>query len=144
VNVDSIASRIRDADNGAVLMKEEPMEQNILLIVDDDVAVAGVMKNYLKRRVSEVYTAEGYEEAVRILEQKAVNVLVCDFELASGEMNGGELVRKLRKRFPSIQRAMVCSGPHSTNIRRSKDIDEVLDKTVDFDKLRLFVQRPFK
>ncbi len=117
-------------------------KENTVLVVDDDEIFLKAVKNFLKRRVSSVLTASSPAAALSILGRASVNVLVCDFDLGREDVNGVELVGLIRKKFPSVKRAVICSASSQSEIPLSPYIDDILDKTTDLEKLRLFVQKP--
>jgi CheY-like chemotaxis protein len=118
-------------------------QEHTVLIVDDDEMFLKAIKNDLKRRVSAVYTAQTPAAALSILGSLPTNILVCDYDLGRADINGVELVSLLRKKFPNIKRALICSGSHPSEIPTSHHVDDVVNKTSDLDKLRLLVQKPF-
>jgi DNA-binding NtrC family response regulator len=100
-----------------------------LLIVDDEPALAGLLKRFLERSGYEVDACAGAEEALacahRAKEAGAPHALVVT-DLTLDGMNGEELVDRLRERLPDLP-AIIASGyPH---VPRSAGVE--------------FLQKPF-
>ena len=118
-------------------------EEHILLIVDDDDISRQILHHYLKRRVSSIFTAKNGLEAHNILKRHQVNVLVCDYDLGKNEVDGVQLIRLLKKKYPNIKRAMICSNTDPQEIRRSRSVDGIFNKSTDLSRLRMLVQKRF-
>ena len=118
-------------------------EEHCLLVIDDDAIVLNALKNFLKRRVSVVYTAKTSEEARAILNNYRINIVICDYDLGTSEVNGVELIRQLRRQFPKIRRVAIYSGMDTRDIKKTKEIDIICNKPADLQDLCTLVQRPF-
>ena len=150
----AIGDQLWDRDNVALACREDGLpsskaspdvdyqnDEHILLIVDDDDIFLRSIKTFLKKHVSAVFTATNPEEAEEILKQNPVNVLVCDYDLGRGEMNGVQLTRALRKKHLGIRRAVIFSAKDPNEIPHAKSVDAILQKATDLDRLRTFVQQ---
>ena len=131
--------QVRRATSG----NECSVEEHILLIIDNDDIFRQMLQHYLKRRVSAVFTAKNGMEAHNTLKRHHVNVLVCDYDLGKNEVDGVQLIRRLRKTYPCIKRAVICSGTDPQEIRRSRSVDGIMNKTTDLSRLRMLVQQRF-
>src|SRR5437667_3350171 len=67
-----------------------------VLLVDDDVNILETAKDILEEAHYEISTASRGAEALKLLDQKAFNVVVVDFQLP--DATGLELARKVRER----------------------------------------------
>lgn len=75
----------------------ETLDQTIpsILVVDDNPLVLGVVRNLLAASGYKVFSAKNGVEALSILKEKVVEVVVCDVMMP--EMNGYELHRAIRQ-----------------------------------------------
>ena len=67
-----------------------------ILLVDDDVNILDTAKDILEEAGYEISTASAGAQAIELLDQKAFNVVVVDFQLP--DLTGLELARKVRER----------------------------------------------
>ena len=83
------------------------MEKRTVLFVDDDEKLlASLRRGLLDEPYNALFVGSG-KEALKILEQQEVHVLVTDMRMP--EMGGLELLRTAREKYPRIVR-MVLSG----------------------------------
>lgn len=75
----------------------ETVDQTIpsILVVDDNPLVLGVVRNLLSANGYKVFSAKNGVEALSVLQDKVVEVIVCDVMMP--EMNGYELHRAVRQ-----------------------------------------------
>ena len=152
----AIGDQLWDRGNSALACSEDGLpssnaytdvghqnDEHILLIVDDDDIFLRSIKTFLKSHVANIFTAVNPHEATEILKQHPVNVLVCDYDLGEGEINGVQLIRTLRKKHPDIKRAVIFSAKDPSEILRSKSVDVILQKATNLDRLRSLVRRRF-
>jgi putative nucleotidyltransferase with HDIG domain len=113
-----------------------------VLFVDDDVNILQGMKRMLRvmRFKWDMFFAEGGEEALQILSQNHINVIVTDMRMPG--MNGAELLAKVRERYPHVIR-IVLSGDsnHEMNLLSAKVAHQSLAKPCDADTLRSTIER---
>jgi len=83
------------------------MEKMTVLMVDDEEKVLGSLKRGLLFESYNSLFANSGKEALEILEQEKVHVLVTDMRMP--EMSGLELLKIVREKYPDIVR-MVLSG----------------------------------
>lgn len=100
----------------------------IVLVIDDDPIVARAIARVLASAFDEVLIASSPAEAERHLAASAVTHLVCDFHLGQEHQGGVALVSKWRRKFPSIQRAIICSGSERTQIVLTEEVDALVTK----------------
>src|SRR5262249_46093997 len=82
--------------NNHLGVKEEPVTSSVL-IVDDDVNARIIAETLLRLRGISVRSADNGIDARDILQRDEVSVVVLDLNLP--EMNGFEVLRRLRSRF---------------------------------------------
>ena len=78
-----------------------------VMFVDDEPLVLRSIARLLETAPLEVLTAGSGAEALRVLEQRPVDVLVADFDMP--QMTGLELLGIVRQRYPGVVR-MVLTG----------------------------------
>ncbi len=81
--------------------------EKILLLVDDEENVLMSLKRILRREGYQILTASSAEEALEIMAQKKVNVVLSDQRMPG--MSGVELLRRVKTMHPNIVR-MILSG----------------------------------
>ena len=86
--------------------KKTATKRTVLFADDDSVALLSIV-NGLQDQPYNILTAGGCTEALEILKQEEVHVIVTD--MCMPEMNGLELLRTIRKEYPDIIR-MVFTG----------------------------------
>lgn len=75
-----------------------------LMIVDDEVfAIQGILEDIkpVKKRFNQVLTANSYTQAVNIILDKKIDILLCDIEMPYG--TGLDLVEWIRKESPETE-----------------------------------------
>ena len=113
---------------------------NALIVDDEEEFLATVMKRLKKRNVN-VKGAKSGEEALQILEQQPVDVIVLDVRMPG--MDGIQTLREIKKRFPLVEVVML-TGHASMEVAiegmelgafdylmKPADIDELLYKLQD-------------
>lgn len=76
-----------------------------LLFVDDEESVLAAMKRIFMEENYEIITANTAEKALAIMEREQVNLLLSDHRMPG--MNGGELLKIVRERWPETIRIML-------------------------------------
>jgi len=107
-----------------------------ILIVEDHQDTRRVLSALLGRADHEVITASGVTEAVKLLENVRVNVLLSDLGLPDGD--GLELVTKAKAIQPNI-RAIALTARDSKKdqqLGQQAGFDHYLSKPFDFHELR--------
>ena len=88
------------------------MNERTILFVDDDCVVLRSIARGLLDEPYNVFFAKSGEEALQILRQQEVHVLVTDIRMP--EMDGTELLKIVTKEYPRIVK-MVLSGYTNTS-----------------------------
>lgn len=88
-----------------------------VLVVDDEVEVGEVLRRVLERAGFTVSTANSVAEGLRLAEQSQPDIVVTDMIMP--KVNGIELIKALRSRFPRI-RIIAISGGGSLGLQSYK------------------------
>ncbi|HNQ00702.1 MAG TPA: response regulator [Syntrophales bacterium] len=119
------------------------MEKTIL-IVDDEITVREIFKDFFGASGYRVLTAEGADNAVDILKDRQVDVIFLDLRLFG--TNGLELGRRIRRENPlSILFAITgWAGLFEVEECREAGFDDFFVKPVEFDMLQKAVEDAFE
>jgi HD-like signal output (HDOD) protein/CheY-like chemotaxis protein len=82
---------------------------NRILFVDDEPLVLAGLRRMLwsRKRAWDMHFVEGADDALRLMEQQPVDVIVSDFRMPG--IDGGQLLAEVRRRYPDTAR-FVLSG----------------------------------
>ena len=118
---------------------EQSQRQLRVLVVDDDDGVRLLVAEVLREAGCLVLTACDGEEAVEILEAEPVDLLITDYQMP--RMNGLELLRWSRARFPYMARVVMTGDPRETVTADAwmSGADRILLKPFSFEHLLLLV-----
>jgi len=78
-----------------------------ILVCDDEIVTVKGLKKILERDGYIVYTASDGREALDIINEEEINVLITDIKLPF--MDGFELLEKVRKKYPEIKVIMITA-----------------------------------
>lgn len=81
------------------------MKNPSLLIVDDEVEIREMLSRHFRRQRFDVELAGNGREALAILEQKRVDLVISDIMMP--EMGGVELLRAIRQHYPMVRVIMI-------------------------------------
>ncbi|MFD2540958.1 sigma-54-dependent transcriptional regulator [Lacinutrix gracilariae] len=80
-----------------------------ILIVDDDVHILELIQRHLKTLNYHTYKAISVKEAIAILQDKSIDLLITDLKMPG--VDGLELVKYVTEHFPSIPKLVVTGYP---------------------------------
>jgi len=114
-----------------------------VLIIDDEFASLEVMALLLKSEGFAVLTAGDGEEALDVLEQHPVNLVVTDFKMP--RMDGGELCLRLLadERFRALP-VIMASATYGADIPKPLNVVAFFSKPVLFSALIVAVRKALK
>ncbi len=115
-----------------------------MLIVDDEMNVREIFKDFFEASGYQVLTAEGADNAIEILHDREIDVIFLDLRLFG--TNGLELGRRIRKEKPlSILFAITgWAGLFEVEECREAGFDDFFIKPVEFDMLQKAVEDAFE
>lgn len=94
-----------------------------LLVVDDDEHVRRALTRVLRRARWRVVDAADGPAALAILEREPVQVIVSDYRMPG--MNGVELLRAVKSRWPRIQRVLLTGQADATAVEEAVNESEI-------------------
>ncbi len=113
-----------------------------LLLVDDEESILRSLRRTLRRCARGILTAANGEEALQILDQDSdVQVVVSDFRMPG--MDGVEFLRRVKERWPRIQRVMLTGYADHRAIEDAINRSEVyrfISKPWDDGQLQITVE----
>jgi response regulator RpfG family c-di-GMP phosphodiesterase len=77
----------------------------VVLVVDDEARILSALRRTLRREGYEILTAETPAEALRILEERPVDLILSDQKMPG--MSGLELLARAAERRPSAARLLI-------------------------------------
>ena len=120
------------------------MKLNILF-VDDEANVIRGLKRMLRvlKEDWEFYFAKGGEEALEIMEQTLMNVVVSDMRMPN--MNGSELLELVKEKYPSTIR-IILSGQSNEELalKSTRTAHKFIAKPIEPEKLKQTIQQSYK
>ena len=106
-----------------------------ILVVDDNPSMASSLADILEIKGFEVHAAYSGAEAMEILRDHSVDILLTDVRMP--DMNGVELYRATRKTYPNLITFLMTAYAADDIIQKgmTEGIKTVLNKPVDMDLL---------
>lgn len=87
-----------------------------VLIVDDDIELAGTLVRFLARSGHSCVTVINYEEAVDRLSWNHPEIVIADYQLPDGD--GLEFLRTVHRKYPQTP-VIIITGNHSQSLERA-------------------------
>lgn len=116
-----------------------------ILFVDDDVNVLNGLRRMLHkmRQQWEMEFVTGGLEALKVLKESAYDIVVSDLRMP--DMNGVELLEKVRHRYPDTIRFMLSGySDHPLQGQAARCVHQFISKPCDPDLLQSLIQRAFQ
>jgi two-component system, NtrC family, nitrogen regulation response regulator NtrX len=101
-----------------------------VLLVDDEPNILDVTRESIEDYFHEVLTAQGVAQALEILGQRRVDIVVCDYKMP--RKDGLELRRQIQQKYPHVQFVLLTgygADPQIVEMLQNETF-EVLDKPV--------------
>ncbi len=114
---------------------------NKILIVDDEKSQRELLGGYLKKRGHAIHTAQHGQEALEILRQQAIDLVLTDMRMP--ELDGAELLKQIKALNPNIDVIMMTaygSIEDATEAMKNGAVDYIT-KPVDLEQLDLTISR---
>lgn len=112
----------------------------VLLLVDDEARILSALQRALRREGYEILTASSGAEALEVLAERPVDMLVSDHKMPG--MNGLELLGQVAKRYPSTARILITGWTEEIAAEQAAElgIGALLDKPWDTADLKAAVR----
>ena len=105
------------------LARKKVAEKRTVLFVDDDEIVLVSLVNGLHGQPYNILAAKSSEEALEILQDKEVHVILAD--MCMPEMTGLELLRTVKKDYPDIIGMILTGYMQDTELRAAEENGEI-------------------
>jgi two-component system NtrC family sensor kinase len=102
---------------------ESTAKNRSVLIVDDEEHVREALERVLEKQGYAVFTAADGEEALRILQARAIQLLITDHDMPG--MKGVELLKQVRESHPHVCRILLTGNADRETVVRSINEGEV-------------------
>ncbi len=116
-----------------------------VLLVDDEKSVTKALNRVLKNDFSAVHEAQSAAEALVILENNQIDIVISDYRMP--EVNGSELLTQVHKLYPDILNLMLSGQADMEGFSQALNdgaISKFLCKPWDNAKLKQFVRDTIK
>lgn len=116
-----------------------------VLIVDDEVNVLNSLERTLRNEEYAVLTASSATEALDILQTKTVDLIISD--LGMPEMNGFELLKTVKGRYPAVARIILTGQSDAPTVVRAINEGEVFrffTKPWDNEEIKVSIRQTLK
>ncbi len=94
-----------------------------VLVVDDDEHVRRALRRVLKRSGCLLHEAADGDGALAVLSREPVHVVVSDYRMPG--MNGVELLRQVKERWPRVQRVLLTGQADTSAIEEAVNSSEI-------------------
>lgn len=120
------------------------MDQFTVLLVDDEIEFRELLAKRLNKRKLEVLTADGAEEALRLLAARPIDVVVLDVRMPG--MSGTDALREIKARLPSVEVLMLTGHAQLDVALAGMELGafDYLLKPVDLDALLYRLQDAYR
>ena len=113
----------------------------MVLIVEDEIVLAGAIATFLERHGLATVTAHSGEDGLRLAEEASPDVAIVDIRLPG--IDGLEVLRELRAGSPGTEVIMTTAHASVASALEAMKLGAVdyLTKPVDLDKLRVVIDK---
>lgn len=120
------------------------MKQSItVMVVDDELMMRKLVERVLTRDGFQVVLAGDGEEALRLLTERRVEIIISDINMP--RLNGFELLRSVKQLYPNIAVVMMTAygDTYSVNDALLLGADEYVTKPFQSHEIALIVERTY-
>jgi DNA-binding NtrC family response regulator len=105
--------------------KKVEKKRTVLFVDDDEIVLVSLVRGHLQDLPYNILAAKGCKEALEILQQKEVHIIVTD--MCMPKMNGLELLRTVRKEYPDIIGIVLTGYTQDTKLQTAIEDGEILE-----------------
>lgn len=112
-------------------------ETYAILCIDDEESILKTLNRLLRREGYKIHTATSGEEGLEILGKEKIDLILCDQRMP--KMNGFEVLRIARKKYPETMRIMLSGYSDFDNLVKTINEGEIfrfLSKPWDMEELK--------
>jgi DNA-binding NtrC family response regulator len=112
------------------------------LVVDDEESIRVSLEEALTDAQTKVWTAVGGQDALKILEEQAIDLVLLDQKLKATGEDGLELLQRIKENYPEVIVIMMTAyGRFDDAVRATKlGCFQYLAKPLDLNQLRLIIK----
>lgn len=115
-----------------------------ILVVDDDVAILDLLKDYLTLQNYDVYTATNAREALSLFDQIIVDLIITDIVMP--DISGIRFIYELRKQKREVRIIAMSGGDMNKNFRNlgiahEMGAEAILEKPFNMDELLATIRK---
>lgn len=116
----------------------------LILVVDDEALIREVMLEEFELEGAEVVTAQGGNEAFRLLLKRSFDAVVSDVRMPDGD--GLSLVRNIRTKLSSPPKLFLCTGYNDLSEEEVKKmgVERLLEKPVSLAEMITIISKALK
>jgi len=113
----------------------------VVLVVDDEPRIVSSLVRALRREGYELLTAERPEDALRLVDERAIDCVLSDYKMPA--MTGTELFERIAKRQPNAARVLLTGWPEEIDrgALARLGVHAVLQKPWDDSDLKLALRK---
>jgi DNA-binding NtrC family response regulator len=114
-----------------------------ILVVDDELMMRKLVEKILSRDGYRVLQAENGADALELLKQERVDIIVSDINMPT--MNGFDLLRTVKQKYPAISMIMMTAYGDTYSVKDALLLgaDEYLTKPFKTHEMTLIVERTY-
>jgi two-component system NtrC family response regulator len=112
-----------------------------ILLVDDEASQRNILSGYLKKKKHTIYEADGHAEAISILKNNPLDLVLTDFKMPG--KSGLDLLKELKALNPGITVVLITAfGTIEGAVTAMREgAYNYLTKPIDLEELDLLIQR---
>ena len=113
------------------------------MVVDDELMMRKLVEKVLTRDGFQVVLAEDGEDAIRVLSEKRVDIIISDIKMP--RMNGFELLKSVKQLYPNISVIIMTAYGDTYSVKDALLLgaDEYLTKPFQTHEIALIVERTY-
>jgi len=114
-----------------------------ILVVDDESMMRNLLERILTRDGYKVLCAEDGQDALRVLESAAVDIIISDLKMP--RMNGFDLLKAVKQKYPGVAMIMMTAYGDTYTVKDALLLgaDEYITKPFKSFEISLVVERAY-
>jgi len=106
------------------------IENLAILFVDDEPDVLSSLRRFLRKEPYQTFFAEGGKNALSVMKSNAIHIVVSDLRMP--EMNGMELIHKVKTLYPDVIRVILSA---------TRDVEQTIE-SINSGEVYRFIPKP--